>query len=266
MTDRQPGLGARLRRLREGKELTRAALAREAGVSPEEIERIETEETDPPVGLLRRIAGAAGLSLADLLALPPSGIECTVRILPAQGESPPGRDDLVPVPLVSGQVAGGNARIVDESVLGWLFLPREEFGHRSANLVAVQVFGRSMEPELPDGCIVAVDRNERTITAQGIYALREQDGGCTVKRVQVLDPAHVALVPSNRSEFRVEFWHLEPGESIEERLIGKVVWMGLNLLRTEEAAEKQPPYGRQDLGLARDLPPPKPKNREDEPF
>ena len=128
-------------------------------------------------------------------------------------------------------------------MLGWLMLPREEFGRREGYLVAVRILGRSMEPELPDGCIAVVDRADHSVVSEGIYALRDPEGGCTVKRVELLDPRYVALVPANRAEFKVEFWKFERGESLADRLIGRVVWAGFSFLEVQQAAERQPPYG-----------------------
>ncbi len=254
--------GQRLRRIREGKKLTRAAVARNAGVDSVEIEQIESGEIDPTLGQLGRIAAAMEVSLADLLFLPPAPIECTVHLAKGEGPAHQAASGLIPVPIVSGEIAAGNARIVEDAILGWLFLPKEEFGRRSANLVAVQVYGRSMEPEIPDGCVAVVDRNDRVTMPEGIYAIRDLDGGCTVKRIEILDADHVALIPSNRSEFKVDFLKLEPGESVGDRIIGRVIWVGRSFISGTKAAENAPPYGLPDVGLAKDLPPSPPKGPE----
>jgi len=238
-----PGLGERLRRLRERSGLQRAAAARKAGLTAEILAQIEAGELDPTLGQLQRLASALGASLAEILALPPAPLACDVRLLPESPAAGARLAELVPVPLVSGEAAGGNARIVDESVLGWLFLPGDQFGGRAGNLIAVRIVGRSMEPELPDGCIAVVDRADRSLTSNGIYALRDQEGGCTVKRVEVLDPRYVALVPTNRAEHKVEFWKFVRGESLEDRLIGRVVWAGFSFLEASQAAERPPAYG-----------------------
>ena len=46
----------------------------------------------------------------------------------------------------------------------------------------VQVSGSSMEPTLPDGCSILVDRNRRELQPKCIYVLRNEDG-LVVKRV-----------------------------------------------------------------------------------
>ena len=238
-----PILGERLRRLRERKGLARAAAARAAGLPEDALARLEAGESDPPLSLLHRLADALGCSLAEILALPPAPLACDIRLHPESAAAARRVSEFVPVPLVSGEAAGGNARLVDESVLGWLFLPREEFGRREGHLIAVRIMGRSMEPELPDGCIAVVDRAERAVTGGGIYALRDQEGGCTVKRVEVLDPRYVALVPTNRSEYKVEFWKFARGESLADRLIGRVVWAGFSFLGAGQGAERQLAHG-----------------------
>ncbi len=256
--------GNRLRRIREGRKLTKSALAQKSGIASGVIEQIETGEIDPTIGQLECIAEAMDIMLAELLAMPPAPIDCRVQINGSFENTERAIGALTPVPIVSGSVAAGNARIVDESILAWIFLPKDEFGQRSGNLVAVQVYGRSMEPELPDGSIAVIDRNDRVITSESIFALRDPDGGCTVKRIEVLDASYMALVPSNRREFKVEFWKLEPGESLSDRIIGRVVWVGFNFLNAQGAAERSPLYGRQDIGLAKDLP--RPPQKPDEPF
>ncbi|MBT3435092.1 MAG: helix-turn-helix domain-containing protein [Nitrospinaceae bacterium] len=248
--------GKRLRGIREEKKLTRAAVAAATGLAPEDIDKIESSELDPTIGQLHQITEALEISLADLLSLPPIPLECRISL--TSGEDAAARQAasrLIPVPVVSGEIAAGNARIVDDAILGWLFLPAEEFTQRSSNLVAVKVSGQSMEPDLADGCVAVVDRNDRVIMPDSIFAVRDMDGGCTVKYIEVLDPGHIALIPANRQAFKVEFMKLQPGESFSDRVIGRVIWAGQSFISGNEAAENSPPYGHNDLGRASDLRP-----------
>ena len=262
MTSESGFSGKRLRKFREDKKLTRAAVARRAGVDAEEIEQIETGALDPVLGRLLRIAEAIEVPLADLFSLPPAATEVTIHITPTDAAASGAAVHIIPVPIVLGEIAAGNARIVDDAILGWLVLLKEEFGRQSSNLAAVRIVGKSMEPELPGGCVAVVDRNDRVITSEGIYAVRDPDGGCTVKRIEVLDAEHAALIPSNRSEFKVEFIKLELGESIADRTIGRVIWIGQSFASGTQAAENSPPYGRADLGLAKDFPQPPPEDSQ----
>ncbi len=140
----------------------------------------------------------------------------------------------------SGKAAGANARFVDEETLNWLLLPREEFGLEAKNCVGVEIFGGSMEPLLPEGCLVLIDTNDKTLHKDGIYALRGTDGRCAVKHVEILDARRIALIPANRAEFRAEIWELAVGENLEDRIIGRVVWRAHHLKKNMNG---EPPGG-----------------------
>lgn len=60
-------LGARLRELRNRRELTQEALAEVADVSCKTIRRIEQGSISPSLVTLKRLASAFGLSASDLL-------------------------------------------------------------------------------------------------------------------------------------------------------------------------------------------------------
>lgn len=51
-----------------------------------------------------------------------------------------------------------------------------------------------------------------------------------MKYIEVLDPAHIALIPANHKAFKVEFIKLLPGESIGDRIIGRVIWAGQSFI------------------------------------
>ncbi len=118
-------IGARLRHFRERKKLTKAAVAQKTGIDLDELHQIESENTDPTIGQIKRIAESIEISLLDLFALPPTSFACNIRLLAQSAdEVSPASFDAIPVPLVSGEVAGGNARIVEENIVDWLFCRR----------------------------------------------------------------------------------------------------------------------------------------------
>jgi transcriptional regulator with XRE-family HTH domain len=80
------GLGARLKRFRQQKELTQAELARRAGVSPAYLSELESGAGRRPSGrVLLALADALGVTVADLLG---RGIK------PAEPKSlPPGLEE-----------------------------------------------------------------------------------------------------------------------------------------------------------------------------
>lgn len=61
---RTPSLGARLRVLRQERELSQRVLAERAGLSPNAISLIERDEISPSVATLQRLAGALGVKMS----------------------------------------------------------------------------------------------------------------------------------------------------------------------------------------------------------
>ena len=133
-----------------------------------------------------------------------------------------------------GSDAGVNARFVDAETLDRLLLPRDQFGFETENYAGAEILGNSMEPLLPEGCLVLIDANDKTPRKDGIYALRTADGRCAVKHVEMIDARRIALIPANRAEFRVEIWELAAGENLEDRIIGRVVWRALRLKKSAD--------------------------------
>ena len=60
-------IAMRLKRARKAKRLSQYALANAAGVSREYVRKLELGESDPPVGMLTRLAKALGVPVTDLL-------------------------------------------------------------------------------------------------------------------------------------------------------------------------------------------------------
>jgi XRE family aerobic/anaerobic benzoate catabolism transcriptional regulator len=60
-------MGRRLKRLRETQGLSQYALARKAKVSRDYLRTLEQGESDPTVGMLRKLAKALGVPVTALL-------------------------------------------------------------------------------------------------------------------------------------------------------------------------------------------------------
>lgn len=60
-----------LRRIRVARGLSQESLAVDAGVDPSYVSQVETESYNPTVGILDKLAGALGVDVSELLALPP---------------------------------------------------------------------------------------------------------------------------------------------------------------------------------------------------
>jgi transcriptional regulator with XRE-family HTH domain len=224
-------VGKRIAEARKKRGLNPNQLAQRAGVSRANLVRYEEGKNEPGAGRLLRIADILGVTVDWLLgrrgaregeeARP---LEVAVRV--ADGVQGPGRvvdSDFRAVPLVSGSIAAGRSRIVEEAIEEYALIHVSQLGRRG-DLVAVRVsreMGRSMLPLIQPGAVVAIDRRDKVITPEGIYAVRDEAGGCTLKRLQ-WTPPRLWLIPENRDE---PVSHLDlPGENPEERIVGRVVW------------------------------------------
>ena len=81
--------------------------------------------------------------------------------------------------------AGSGAEVFGEEVVGYVpfrrnWLVQHDIDPAQADVV--QVSGDSMEPTLPDGCSILVDRKRRELQPKRVYVLRNEDG-LVVKRV-----------------------------------------------------------------------------------
>jgi transcriptional regulator with XRE-family HTH domain len=224
-------VGKRIAEARMRRGLNANQLARKAGISWANLARYEEGKNEPGAGRLLRIADALGVTADWLLGRQgvlereeSRPLEIAVRV--AEGVQGPGRvrdSDFRAVPLVSGSIAAGESRIVDEAIEEYALVHISQLGRRG-DLVAVRVsreMGRSMLPLIQPGAVVAIDRQDKTITPEGIYAVRDEAGGCTLKRLQWAPP-RLWLIPENREE-PVSYLDL-PDEEPEVRIVGRVVW------------------------------------------
>ena len=82
--------------------------------------------------------------------------------------------------------AGSGADVFGEEVVGYVPFRADWLKERSidpAQADVAQVSGDSMEPTLPDGCQIIVDRNRRELQAGRIYVMKTEEG-LVVKRVK----------------------------------------------------------------------------------
>ncbi|MBI9090739.1 MAG: hypothetical protein JEZ12_16095 [Desulfobacterium sp.] len=101
-----------------------------------------------------------------------------------------------------------------------------ELGHRAKhNLVAVRVGGDSMEPLVPEGSIIIIDKEDREFVDNKVFAVSTEDGGVqtlAVKRVRKFEKAKGFVLWSENNNY-------QPKLVIESdwlRLcVGRVIWM-----------------------------------------
>ena len=150
----------------------------------------------------------------------------------AIAESRPGYDpsnydpsDRSPVRLLEvASAAGVGAEVYDETPVGLLWfrndwLKRHSIDPEQSNIISVR--GESMEPTLPDGCSILVDRKRREPHQGRIYVMRTEEG-LVVKRVGRDEEGNLQIESDN------EDWEPVPWANATE-IIGEVRWYGVTL-------------------------------------
>ena len=129
-----------------------------------------------------------------------------------------------PVEIVEvAAAAGGGAEVYDDTVVGRLWfrddwLDRQAIDPDQCNVISVR--GESMEPTLPDGCSILVDRSQgrRRRRVGRILVMRTEDG-LVVKRVG-RDEEGNWLIESEHPA-----WPPVPWSDTTE-IVGEVRWLG----------------------------------------
>ncbi len=117
--------------------------------------------------------------------------------------------------------AGGGAEATEESAVGALAFRRdwlESRGLDPTQCVVIGVRGASMEPTLPDGSRILIDRASRRRRAGRLYALRTGDG-LVVKRAGKGDDGWLLLSDNPAPEYAPISW---PADAA---ILGEVRWM-----------------------------------------
>ncbi len=130
-------------------------------------------------------------------------------------------EDYVSIPLVEGTIAAGNPIISPDEIEGWAMIHYSQIGRRS-DLVAIRLDkkdGRSMEPLIRAGSMVAIDRRDKNILKGKPYAVR-MGWGCTIKFLK-RDKDRLILIPGNR-DFEPEI--LDLAGLTYDPIVGRVIW------------------------------------------
>lgn len=126
------------------------------------------------------------------------------------------------IPRVAARLSAGTGSFeCEENVRDYLsFQTKWLAGKGSANnMVAMEVFGQSMEPVIKEGDTVLIDQSQKNILAGAIYAVGVEDT-ILVKRVEK-HPNKLVLCSDNKD---YEPIYLERDDADKVRIIGKVIW------------------------------------------
>ena len=187
-------------------------------------------------GLVRLTANAGGDPIPDDL-WPALAAERGVTLLPSdlsdpealgirvanQDNLPPGARSLGAVEIEAA--AGGGAVNLDEApVKGQVWFRRDwldRHGLDPTRCMVISVRGESMEPTLPDGCSILVDRARSRRRVDRIFVINTEDG-LIVKRLG--KEGRRWLLVSDHEEWSDEPWPAGADP------VGQVVWMARSLV------------------------------------
>lgn len=126
------------------------------------------------------------------------------------------------VPKVAARLSAGTGSFeCEDDVTDYLSFQTKWLARKgSANhMVAMEVFGQSMEPVIKEGDTVLIDQSQKNILAGAIYAVGVEDT-ILVKRLEK-HPNKLVLCSDNKD---YEPIYLEKEDIDKLRIIGKVIW------------------------------------------
>ncbi|MBU1341480.1 MAG: helix-turn-helix domain-containing protein [Proteobacteria bacterium] len=126
------------------------------------------------------------------------------------------------IPKVAARLSAGTGSFeCEEKVTDYLSFQTKWLANKgSANsMVAMEVFGQSMEPVIKEGDTVLIDQSQKNILAGAIYALGVEDT-ILVKRLEK-HPDKLVLCSDNKD---YEPIYIMREETDKVRILGKVIW------------------------------------------
>jgi len=136
-------------------------------------------------------------------------------------------DSVVPeyksAPYVKARLCAGDGSFeVDENVRDYWMFRTDWLKSKgiASNMILIDVYGNSMEPELKDGDTVLIDTSRKEILAGSIYAVGIDDT-IMVERIEK-HPGKLVLMSDNKD---YETIYLSQSEMDSVRIIGKIVWI-----------------------------------------
>lgn len=149
----------------------------------------------------------------------------------AEAVQPPSEEgDFALIKRADVRVSAGHGLLVfDEGSQSSLSFRRDflrALGISPQNAVLVDVQGRSMEPTIPDGAVLLLNRADRDASRGRVYAVRH-DGELLVKRMHKTATGYLAVSDNpDRNEYPDRAIIDDNGDF---EIIGRAVWMGASL-------------------------------------
>lgn len=237
-----------VRDLKRGRDIqmkTAVALCRELGlefyIGPPRVEALDFERLGPAPGetggarradiagnIRRAIAGMARAAIG--LGHNPIEPELWPVLLAHAGETLPAgnesiaaaADSVTVIELEATAGAGTGGELFREEQKGLVWFRRgwlERRGLEAANCVIMGVRGKAMQPHIPDGCSILVDRASREWIEGRILVIWGEEIGLAVKRAAEDENGARIMISDN------PYWPDVPLPA-GARIIGRVRWLG----------------------------------------
>ena len=126
------------------------------------------------------------------------------------------------IPKVAARLSAGTGSFeCEDSVTEYLSFQASWLSRKGSaeNMVAMEVFGQSMEPVIKEGDTVLIDQSRKNIIAGAIYAVGVEDT-ILIKRLEK-HPNKLVLCSDNK-DYEPIFLEREDADKV--RIIGKVIW------------------------------------------
>jgi len=200
-------------------EISQAEFASRIKINVNTLRNYERGDSLPSLKVGANICKALNISPAWLL-LGEGGMERDAPLLPAE--------DVVAIPKVKARLSAGTGSLETSG-------DTEKFCHfrsdwinrkcRPGQCVVMDVTGDSMEPTIRDKDIVLLDQGQTDIISGSVYAIGIDDE-VLIKHVDKV-PGHYVLRSANKEYAPINVDLTD--ESLNVRIIGRVLWMGREL-------------------------------------
>lgn len=210
---RMPTIHKRIKDLREKLGLSMEQLAERVPVSWQTVQQWENGKTAPKRARLEAVAKA---------------LNTTPEYLAVGPVTDPDTDEFVAVRRLDVRLSAGHGEIVlsedEKSRLSFRADFLRAAGATPEQTVSVSVKGASMEPLIPDGATVLVNRAATSIVNGKVYAFRQHDE-VKVKRLHKGNGGFIARSENlvGNPDLHLDF------EDPEIEIIGRVFWVGFRL-------------------------------------
>lgn len=173
-------IGKKLKKYRKESGCSLDEFGRHLSLIPQALKNYENGNWPVTSDLLGDLSKKLNIPPDELIkegdSLPVQIPELKIFQTSSTSETPPIKsEDYVSIPLTDSAIAAGQPIIQENNIEDYVLLHIRAAGKRK-NLVASRVDGESMEPMLHSGDIVVIDRDEKKLSKNRIFAIFYENG------------------------------------------------------------------------------------------